>query len=376
LKKPLFGSTAPNAVFVLLLAAATLIVIGRRNELKAPIQFLIFLSTYVILIGFVGLSLYWSPSTQYSVYKFTRMLILIVPMVTIGFIVAGSRSRTQRFLYFVVVFCVLISVIGLYAALSKGTIYALLGTDNRIPIARLSGLGSVLLFHYIIQATSKRANASLVIAFIVCLIALFVSGARAPLIASIGAISVYYSLYSAKRAAKNGVPTVLSRPKSFVVKGTAFVLSLIVITYSGAGYTIDRLSRLWTDTPTSSINGRLEFYNLAYEFWLTKPIIGQGIGSFPILVNGTKEILYPHNIFAEALVELGFIGVLLVTFIIVYSLCILLRKSIQARDFSTLAIFVIILYLFLNALVSADIPGNRLLFIFLAFVGVSDTKNG
>jgi O-antigen ligase len=61
-----------------------------------------------------------------------------------------------------------------------------------------------------------------------------------------------------------------------------------------------------------SVQRRLNYWDLALAGFDESPIIGHGVGSFP-LVNPTGQVM--HNLYLETLFEMGIVGVLLLAFI-------------------------------------------------------------
>ena len=61
----------------------------------------------------------------------------------------------------------------------------------------------------------------------------------------------------------------------------------------------------------NSTNGRTYFYSLAWNMFKQSPVWGHGIGAFERVSGG----IYVHDVFLEAMVELGLIGLILVVYI-------------------------------------------------------------
>jgi len=112
-----------------------------------------------------------------------------------------------------------------------------------------------------------------------------------------------------------------------------------------------------------SITARIEAYKIGYKLWKESPILGKGFGSF--FTNkesdGWRFILkYPHNIFIEALSELGLIGFIFVLFLIIKSFVF------TFNNFNYL--IPLLSYFFISSLTSKDITINFIVLIFYEFI--------
>lgn len=106
-----------------------------------------------------------------------------------------------------------------------------------------------------------------------------------------------------------------------------------------------------------SIDTRFELYDKAFNFFSLSPIIGNGIGSFGLLLTGNESSTTPHNIVLEILSELGIIG-----FIIFSTFSLVLFLENRGRFlFKMLALFTV-----LNILKSYGFHDLRLMFGILA----------
>jgi O-antigen ligase len=89
----------------------------------------------------------------------------------------------------------------------------------------------------------------------------------------------------------------------------------------------------------SSIGARIMYRNYALALIADNPFIGYGALSFRSLTG----VLYPHNIFLDAWVELGIVGLLLVTFLLIQGLlgywCIIGNRKVINIICATLFIF-------------------------------------
>lgn len=117
-----------------------------------------------------------------------------------------------------------------------------------------------------------------------------------------------------------------------------------------------RFSRFFDAFTTESSDSRIGYFSFAIEniFNSVSAILfGHGIGSFGIMYNGIDARDFPHNIFLETWFELGVVGVILITILLVLPILLKNRQIL----FKLAA-----LYVLLNYLKSGNLDGARVLF--------------
>lgn len=81
----------------------------------------------------------------------------------------------------------------------------------------------------------------------------------------------------------------------------------------------------WSEVPSNSIGLRVHALRFAADLWLERPLLGWGAGSTryllanserPELVSGGHWLSHLHNTYAEILVQLGLVGLVLLTAIV------------------------------------------------------------
>jgi hypothetical protein len=100
--------------------------------------------------------------------------------------------------------------------------------------------------------------------------------------------------------------------------------------------------------------------------WAQQPVIGQGVGSWPVLYYGKDIAWYPHNLFLEVLVEFGLIGLLLLAAVAVAALRRISVPRLR-EDPVLMCVAMLCIVTFFYAMTSSDITQNRNLF---AMVGL------
>jgi len=247
------------------------------------------------------------------------------------------------------------------------------GSDY-LALGRLLGVSILLLLSEILlKKTSFSKMIFKVVVLLFLLLILIVSGGRAPLILLIITILIFLvfqvSIYKTKLVYNKFLPVII-----------IFLVSLITIFFK-TNLTIfetfkTRLQFLSTQSGGGdSASGRIERFKTSYSMFKDSPILGKGIDSFSIYFNSPND--YPHNIFLEIASELGIIGIFLLLLIILYSLYNLLvsQKQYKYNKLLYWEVLLIFIYTFLNANISGDIIGNRILFVsfglMIAFANIS-----
>jgi len=165
--------------------------------------------------------------------------------------------------------------------------------------------------------------------------------------------------------------------------GLGFLLIVCLAVFAVARYTSvadsisssgTRLSHLTSDLPGStSVAGRWEAIDAAWDMFLRSPIIGHGVGAFS--VEGAYD--YPHNIELELLSETGIVG-----FGLFAAMCLvagrllwrLIRSSDPALQLGGLWLLAMASMIGVAAQASGDLYASRYLFFFFgAIAGLSST---
>ena len=120
--------------------------------------------------------------------------------------------------------------------------------------------------------------------------------------------------------------------------------------------------------PNSFMTNHIKILEISIERFREYPVLGLGLGGFNSFykTHFPEEIIYPHNIFLEALVEQGIVGCLVLG-ILLY----LLSRRIMRLGMKVYVMFLFALGL---AMYSKDFTSNPLLLAFFAvyFIKPSD----
>ena len=325
---------------------------------------------YLIFAGWVAISLQWAPSSPYALDKTLRISILVFwSYVGAALIIANDRVRVMRFYTLLVIFSLWFALEAwstyLRAGLNGPTLETVLG-GNYLGVGRSVGLGLIvlvvlLLFRQRTKGLGSALPLALGAAFFFA--TLLIIGGRGPFIAAV--LSITFAILLTKRTSKIIV---------------LFLIAIVAIFIAGNTLPLTTLYRLQTliEEPFggTSAHGRIQRIEGALQQVNDAPIFGKGVGSF-YYYHGDSSLNrdYPHNIFLELASELGLIGILLFLSLVFLPITKLQRKILR-RDPVCLIALLFVLNTFLNAMISGDLPDNRLLFAALGLLtGLDSPRN-
>jgi O-antigen ligase len=132
---------------------------------------------------------------------------------------------------------------------------------------------------------------------------------------------------------------------------------------------IQRTSFVLTNDHYSNVE-RVNNISVALNLFFQHPFLGIGIGGFSmhaVHLEGIDSFLYPHNILLELLAELGLVGFLLFSSLLISAVLHLVTLQRKFPQSSLPNVFLgLLVFTFLNALTSQDLT-NPALFSFIGF---------
>ncbi|RKD98091.1 O-antigen ligase family protein [Halopiger aswanensis] len=334
------------------------------------ISFLLLVS-YSILSVWLTISLFWSPGGSHAIFKTFRFWS-ISAWAVFGFvlIIGSSEERLKRFLKVIFISSIVMTCIIFYQYPFDGPSFRFAGSNHILP-GRLVGIGGLVAVYLLSQTQRRYKRILLLIIFFTKISALLIAGSRGPLVALIGAIGFWLVVLSQESmfmklrigqtlrdfiktgfVAGIGTGLMLLQFPNLIEKIPGIRRSIELLKLEGIGFSLQR---------------RLQLWSYAYDMWKESPIIGHGVGGFYAEHNA-----YPHNIILEILVEFGIIGLCLVTIFVLICLGRLYvsRKAISPTKKSFIISFPV--YCFLAASFSLDIAGNRIFFMSVSLMCVSE----
>jgi O-antigen ligase len=226
---------------------------------------------------------------------------------------------------------------------------------NPIWLARILGYGQLISSILIISNFRSRFSYrfGFIIVSLVCVLAIFLTGSRGPLIASVlvTLIVLGFGLFGRRRNA-------------VLFVGVLLMLSFTMLFFTApedisARFSLESLS----NQKTYNDLGRFDLYELAYILILEQPQ-GYGLGGF-----AEYHWLhpYPHNIVLEVAVEAGvWVAAAFIAFLVV-----LIAWSFQlmvTNEPSSILVAAFFLYELANALFSGDVTSPRLFYTMMVLI--------
>lgn len=349
------GSGTVIITLVSISAILAIILFEKETTFFVDLRVIVYTIIASIFISFYIFSNMWSPSNIGASYKTARLGLAVLCL--IGGILIGLDSKRRTFsLKILCIFGIVVSVGSWVYLISPWYSTVSPFGSGRINSARAIGASTIILIYYYLSGKRKSITAFGLLSIILMNITtLLFNGTRTPMIAAIFAgafITVFHPM---------------TDPIEWVNSSKRIFLSIVLLAIPITLYkiidvqlaTISRLRRLVDpERQATSLGGRFELYADALSGFAQSPVIGNGISSFSILRSGADTAVYPHNIFLEAMVEMGIVGTGFLLIIVFYPILVGLR-TMNMRNIAFLALQIFAL---INGLLSGSIPGNRILF--------------
>jgi hypothetical protein len=347
-------------------------VLRRRVQVARPP--LLLMAPWLCLCGLLVVGLLYTPAPVYGLAKVSRFISLTSFALLAPLFVLTDQASARRMLtalVWVAVVSVLDVVVnGGLAAASGGGFVQVFGSSGYLGLALAAGQGALVL----VALAAERGRgmvwrAAAIVAAASCAGAAALSGGRtaavevlvlvvcAPLLGVWGAARNPRGLRDVKAV---GLRLALAAGSVLAVLGTTFALAGTLFTYSA-----ERLRLLFV------AGGELERERLAYwaqgvESVLRTPF-GIGPGGFSVLATNVDEArgTFPHNLFLEAAVELGLLGVIAVTVLMIGSFGVALdglQRASPSERSNALAFLLLLAFTAVYFQFHGDINDARLLF--------------
>jgi len=320
------------------------------------------------------ITLAWTPGHDYAQDKALFLCTLVFwPLAAGALIIAPHPVRWRRFFLVLLLFSGWIALESLlYFAINTlaGTrfafVHALSGTY--LSLGRVIGPGLLVITAVVLFVRTRwwlrLLLATLAVGYLGVLMVL---GGRTPLVAAVlsGCILLF-----GLRPRLGRTPMQLLGQFILVVIGIA-ALGALVGYLAGTDLhelpaSLKRLMLLFEGTIPA--NRRFEHYALTFIHLDNNPWLGQGLGSWPVVVGIGDYRAYPHNILLEIWFELGLVGLALFSALTALALAALgpLRR-LRTSPYALLALALFVNAL-LNAMVSGDLNDNRPVFAMLGLL--------
>ncbi|WP_114578962.1 O-antigen ligase family protein [Saliphagus sp. LR7] len=330
-----------------------------RERIRLTRAGLALTACFVAFSAYAVVSGLWTPSSEYYLSKAFRLVA--VTGLAFGAGALGVASSTRRLRYTGIATTGLAVLTGIeslieYAQPSGRATLSPFGT-NYLITSRLLGLGVLLLVGYLVLSRSdRRVTVAAAVALPGMVFALFATGARGPMVATIVAIGLLLVVGISTGTLPNGVAAIGA------YTGGALALGVLTVTVGRQLATVRRLLVL-ADGPGWSLNRRFVLWNQTIDgLDIGMLPVGHGLGSWPVLTGYGDHQYYPHNLVLEVVFELGLVGLGLLACLFGTALFIALSEWQTTGRSVHLVLLVVFVYLGINAMVTGDVNENRYLF--------------
>lgn len=337
---------------------------------------LVFVLAMVGFIVWVFLSLIWTPGRVYASQKaFYLATLTLWAGVAPALIIGPSLHRMQRYYTVIMIFGMwtLVESFELFSFENYNSFLRTFGASYLALGYTLGLVGLILLGQLWFYAHSHIQKAIILIVLGAVLFTMLASGGRGPLLAflltflAISLLLTFQKILTAK--------SIYTGRRALIIVLLVFVLAASGVAFlSETGESLQTIRRLEILFSAEDGGGtavvRMVYFRSAMLHWFDSPIIGHGIGSYPLL-DGVGDIKhYPHNIILEILIELGLVGLLFFCAMLFVSLSQGRIQRNMANGFVIVALSFVI-FTFFTAQVSIDLADNRQLFMSLGLLAGS-----
>jgi O-antigen ligase len=350
------------ALAALLAASVAYRVVWRRERITWVRE----MSLVLAFAGLILIRLLYTPAGSYATEKAFRFVSLTLLAFFTPLVIIKSYRSIWIFMMGWVGFAALLAIEAV-GQLSTGQ---RLSAFNATPIALSRALGVgiiILLFAVLMGQLSRRWKLLAAAAVVVMFVALVGSGARGPLLMLV--VTLVFTLgLSIVRGGR--------RLQSLLVMG-AFGIAVVSILGLNLipAVSLQRFTVLVDQTGVdTSSQARLMVMQVAWELFTTSPLFGRGTGSVSAFGAG-RELSYPHNVLLELAAETGLVGLGLYLALVGLVLWRLISRVNRRAKHGPLwlALIAMLVYTFLNAMVSGDLSDNRDFWLF-AGIAIAATQ--
>ena len=352
-----------------------------RNNIRAHGYFF----WVLLLFGFFAIPLVWTDWTPYAFEKVTRLFSLTFLAATAPALLFDNSKDEAKFFNSLLVISLIMAIDSIVSMLSGGGGDRLTGGgddrltalgSNTIALGRAAGF-AILWLVYLVESRALSLPAA-ALPLGCCVIAALGSGSRGPLAAVVFPFvlaKVAFSAFCFKDLLRHAL----------VVGGIIFCLFLgmSLVPQSAS----EKIAGFLTGETDMSIEARRDAYALSVHCIPAHPF-GAGWGGFSSINqnasggyrivtpsgNDGELLVYPHNILLELTLECGWACGLYFALSIIALMWSLWMQGIKKINNLAIILFQLVLFYFINALISGDINDNRHLLALLA-VGMTSRRS-
>ncbi|MBE3144226.1 MAG: O-antigen ligase family protein [Planctomycetes bacterium] len=339
------GSSLDRAFLTILLCFAIFVLSKRRFNWPIAIRENFWL---ILLLGFMLISIFWSPMPYTSFKRWTRELIAVV----MAFLILSERDPRQalvsilrRISYVLIPYSLLLikyyPKYGIEYGRWSGEMMWRGVTTQKNGLTLLCVISALFLFWTLIR---RRRGGDIPVAkyqtyfelfLLVSALFLFLGPRRTPTYSATSAV-----VFAAALLALAGFYWLKKRRSALGIKVLKVIIVTIVVygtitPFLGKLSILDISSTLKRD---GTLTGRSEIWAVLVPFALSRPVMGHGIGGFWTTEMRRLTSSHAHNGYLDIILDLGFLGLLLMSMLLL-SCCRKVHRAIT-YDFDWGILFV------------------------------------
>lgn len=360
--------------FILSVCSGILVFLCEKKKFEKKAVAVVF--SGIAFVFYILMSLTWTAGHIYAGQKALYFSTLTLwSLIACAFIIASDKKRMARFIHLLLIFAVWIAMESTLEYIRSGNDVINAMNSNYLALGYSLGMGLVISADYVfLTGHSGLKRIFLLFISFYFMFLLLVLGGRGPLL----------SLFIALLIPLLFIRDRLEANKQKLKKYTAFIAVLFTAVIAVSVYlylkgsltaTLYRLLLFLEPGMGSSAGTRLGYYSASAELWRLNPVVGHGIGSWPILMGLPDTNAYPHNLVLEILVELGLAGLILFGLIVFFALKGLIKSNSGKNVFFGAVILMMFVNAFTGAMLSGDLNDNRIIFAFLGLMAFKGNGN-
>jgi O-antigen ligase len=310
---------------------------------------------YPFLVILVWLSLLWSESSAYGMYKAKLYAWTLLPVLGIPLVIDGARLLREFLI--LVWLCLFVACVLAFSRLFRleGDFPFRIAMGDPITQSR-AGAMLVILSWYLLAGGCRRLRLLAAIGSPLGLAVCVGTGTRGSAWALPFAVLVGVTWGQVRRIRRR----IGRRQRSVAPSVAMSVVSTLICIWLVSKMFVEESHSLLKITPRDiAANSRVELAKASLNAWWEAPILGQGIGSFALYSSGWDERSYPHNMILEVLAEQGIVGFALTIWILGAAI-VLMSRTAKSDEHWVLArsVITMVTYSFAISLVSMESPNQ------------------